>query len=135
MKITRETLQQIIKEEVAKARTYLDNLKDKYYDEIKLRPGVTQEQQKAMDFFNRYNKQQENIKQSQETFRQRTNELFNTDFKGFDFNVGEKRFRYGVNNSSEVAESQSDLTTFFKKFLTDGQFFSYSSAEPQASTL
>jgi hypothetical protein len=47
------------KEEVAKAKGFLEETKSKYYDEIKLRPGVTQDQQKAMDFFNRYNKQQE----------------------------------------------------------------------------
>ena len=39
------------KEEAAKAKDFLEGLKGKYYDEIKLRPGVTQEQQKALDFF------------------------------------------------------------------------------------
>ena len=52
------------KEEVAKAKGFLEGLKDKYYDEIKLRPGVTQEQQKAVDFFNRYNEEQQTIKQT-----------------------------------------------------------------------
>ena len=64
------------KEEVAKARTYLDDLKNKYYDEIKLRPGITQEQQKAMDFFNRYNKQQEQAEQLHTQFKQSTKQLF-----------------------------------------------------------
>ena len=63
------------KEEVAKARTYLDDLKVKYYDEIKLRPGVTQEQQKAMDFFNRYNKQQEHAEQLHTEFKKRTKQI------------------------------------------------------------
>jgi len=36
------------KEEIAKAKNFLEETKKKYYDEIKLRPGVTQEQQKAM---------------------------------------------------------------------------------------
>jgi hypothetical protein len=52
-----------LKEEVAKARGYMEDLKSKYYEEIKLRPGVTQEQQKATDFFNRYNKEQDVLKQ------------------------------------------------------------------------
>ena len=47
------------KEAVAEARGHLEDLKKRYYEEIKLRPGVTQEQQKAMDFFNRYNTEQE----------------------------------------------------------------------------
>ncbi len=107
------------KEEIAEAKNFLEETKKKYYDEIKLRPGVTQEQQKATEFFNRYNKEQEVAKQKHETFKARTNDYFNKDFKGFDFNLGEKKFRYGVKDSGEVAESQSDLTTFFKKFLNE----------------
>jgi hypothetical protein len=105
------------KEAVASAKQDLENRKTKYYAEIKNRPGVTQEQQKAMDFFNRYNKQQEDIKQSQETFRQRTNDLFNTDFKGFDYNVGDKRFRYKVKDPKAVADSQSNIENFVSRFL------------------
>ena len=107
------------KEEIAEAKNFLEETKKKYCDEIKLRPGVTQEQQKATEFFNRYNKEQEVAKQKHETFKARTNDYFNKDFKGFDFNLGEKKFRYGVKDSGEVAESQSDLTTFFKKFLNE----------------
>ena len=75
------------KEEVAKAKTYLEDLKQKYYDEIKLRPGVTQEQQKAMDFFNRYQEEQTKAEQLHEDFKLKTNNLFNEDFKGFDIKL------------------------------------------------
>ena len=107
------------KEEVAKAKGFLDELKGKYYDEIKLRPGVTQEQQKAVDFFNRYNEEQQVIKQRTEDFQNRTKSLFNQDFKGFDFSLGEKKFRYGLKDNSSVAETQSDLSNFVKKFLNE----------------
>ena len=107
------------KEEVAKAKTFLEDLKSKYYDEIKLRPGVTQEQQKAMDFFNRYNKEQEKSKKQHENFKATTKKFFSEDFKGFDFNLGEKRFRYGVQNPSQVADVQSDLSNFVGKFLNE----------------
>jgi len=107
------------KEEIAKARKFLDETKSKYYDEIKLRPGVTQEQQKAMDFFNRYNKEQEIANKRHESFQRRTNEMFASEFKGFEFNLGDKKFRYNVNNVSDVAEKQSNLNTFVKKFLNN----------------
>jgi len=87
------------KEEIAKAKTFLEETKKKYYDEIKLRPGVTQEIQK------RYDK-----------FKKDTKNYF-TDFKGFDFNVGEKQFKYNVNNVDSVVENQSALANFVKKFL------------------
>jgi len=105
------------KEAVASARQDLESRKNKYYAEIKQRPGVTQEQQKAMDFFNRYNKQQETIKQTQEDFQRRTKSLFNTDFKGFDYNVGDKKFRYKVQDPSKIAETQANISNFVEKFL------------------
>jgi len=105
------------KEEIAKAKNFLEETKSKYYDEIKLRPGVTQDQQKAMDFFNRYNEEQETAKQKHQEFLQKTKNLLNNDFKGFDFSVGEKKFRYGVKNVDNVVKEQSDISTFIGKFL------------------
>jgi len=107
------------KEEVAKAKSYLESLKDKYYAEIKLRTGVNPEQQKATDFFNRYNEEQELSKVNQERFRSQTDELLNSEFKGFDFKVGEKKFRYGVKDPVKVADNQKDISTFIKTFLND----------------
>ncbi len=105
------------KEEVAKAKDYLEDLKQKYYDEIKMRPGVNQEQQKAMDFFNRYNKQQEQAEQLHEDFKLKTKKLFSEDFKGFDFQVGEKRYKYNIQNRDKVAENQSNINNLIGKFL------------------
>ena len=107
------------KEEVAKAKSYLDSVKDKYYAEIKLRPGINPEQQKATDFFNRYNEEQELSKVNQERFHSQTDELLNSEFKGFDFKVGEKKFRYGIKDPVKVADNQKDISTFIKTFLND----------------
>ena len=105
------------KEEIAKAKNFLEETKSKYYDEIKLRPGVTQEQQKAMDFFNRYNKEQQIAEKHHESFKNKTNSYFTDNFEGFDFDLGEKKFRYKISNANDVAEKQSNLNTFVKKFL------------------
>ena len=110
-----------LKEEAAKARKYLENQKSKYYEEIKAGSKLTTEQQKAVDFFNRYNKdskaQQEATEFTTKAFRQRTDAVFNNEFKGFDFNVGDKKFRYNVKNINEVKETQSDLNNFVNKFV------------------
>ena len=105
------------KEEIAKAKNFLEDLKSKYYAEIKLRPCITQEQQKAMDFFNRYNEDQAANQAKHERFVSKTKTLFNEDFKGFDFKLGDKKFRYGVKDPSNVADNQSDISNFIKKFL------------------
>lgn len=105
------------KEEVAKARNFLEQTKSKYYDEIKLRPGVTQEQQKAMDFFNRYNEDQKVAQTQHEEFVSKTNNYFTENFKGFDFKVSDKKYRYGVQDPSKLAKEQSNINNFVGKFL------------------
>ena len=105
------------KEEIAKAKNFLEGLKSKYYKEIKLRPGVTQDQQKAMDFFNRYNEEQKMVQEQHGRFKQRTDSFFNKEFKGFNFDVGQKKFRFKVANTTNVAKNQSDLTNLVGKFL------------------
>ena len=106
------------KEEVAKARTFLNDTKDKYYDDIKLKsPTLTEDQTKASDFFNRYKEDQERNVANHDKFKAKTNELLNENFEGFDFSLGEKKFRYGVQNPSQIAEKQSDISNFIGKFL------------------
>ena len=107
------------KEEVAKAKNFLEDLKGKYYEEIKLRPGVTKEQQKATDFFNRYNEEQTYVETQHSKFKDDTKGFFSQDFKGFDFKIGEKNFRYGIQNAEVVADKQSNITNLVKKFLND----------------
>ena len=107
------------KEEVGKAKSFLENTKSKYYDEIKLRPGVTQEQQKATEFFNRYQEDQKIAEQQHLDFKSKTNDYFTNEFKGFDFNVGKKKFRYGLQDPNKVAENQSSINNFVGKFLDD----------------
>jgi hypothetical protein len=111
----------LFKEEVAQAKKQLQLKKDNYYKEIKAGNRLTPEAKEALDFFNRYNKeseQQEQITQIQrDAFNNKTNSLFNDKFKGFEYNVGDKRFRFNVKNVNNVKETQSDINNFTKKFL------------------
>jgi hypothetical protein len=109
------------KEEVAKAKGFLEETKVKYYDEIKLRSNVNPDTQKATDFFNRYNKQQEIAKQQHEQFQESTKQLFSDDFEGFDIKVGDKNYKYNIQNRDKVAENQSNINNLVGKFLdSDG---------------
>jgi len=110
-----------LKEQVANAKTQLEENKSKYYEDIKYGSKLTSEQQKAIDFFNRYNKeskgQQEVAKKQHDTFLNKTNQLFNEKFKGFEYEVGDKKFRFNVKNSDTIKDTQSDINNFVKKFL------------------
>ena len=105
------------KEEVAKAKNFLEETKSKYYDEIKLRPGVTQEQQKAMDFFNRYSEQQQKVQQQHSEFKKQTKSFFTNNFEGFDLKVGEKTYKYNIQNPEKIAETNSNIDNVLGKFL------------------
>ena len=112
-----------LKEQVADAKTQLEENKSKYYEDIKAGSKLTPDQQKAMDFFNRYNKESKESEriasESKSIFTEKTNKVFNDKFKGFEYNVGDKKFRFNVKNADEVKDTQSDISNFVKKFLDD----------------
>jgi len=112
-----------LKEQVANAKSHLDGQKSKYYEEVKAGSKLTNEQQKAINFFNRYNKESEENKKIADkqtnTFKLKTQQVFNDKFKGFEYNVGDKKYRFNVKNASEVKETQSDINNFVKKFLNE----------------
>ena len=116
------------KEQVAEAKAYLDRQKSKYYEEIKAGSKLTPEQQKAMDFFNRYNKESEQTQKTVEkqklVFNKKTQQVFNDKFKGFDYNVGDKTYRYSVKDAEQVKNTQSDINNFVGKFLDENNTMS-----------
>jgi len=111
------------REELAKAKSHLDGLKNNYYEEIKGGSKLLPEQKEAVDFFNRYKKENEEASKMAEhnvsTFNKKTENVFSKDFKGFEYSVGDKKFRFKVNNADEVKTNQSDINNFVKKFLND----------------
>ena len=112
-----------LKEQVANAKSHLDGQKSKYYEEVKAGSRLTSEQQKAINFFNRYNKESEENKKIADkqtnTFKLKTQQVFNDKFKGFEYNVGDKKYRFNVKNAGEIKETQSDINNFVKKFLNE----------------
>jgi hypothetical protein len=112
-----------LKEQVAEAKAYIDGQKSKYYEDIKAGSNLTQDQQEAISFFNEYNRESEQAQQVAEqqhtVFNQKTEQVFNDKFKGFEYNVGDKRYRFNVKDPNLVKESQSDITNFIKKFLNE----------------
>ena len=114
-----------VKEQVANAKSHLEGLKSKYYEEIKAGVKLTPDQKQAVDFFNRYNEESEsNLKIAEEqrsVFQSKTENLFNNEFKGFEYKVGDKKYRYNVKDANKVKDTQSDLNNFVGKFLDKKQ--------------
>ena len=111
------------KQALSEAKNHLDDLKSKYYSEIKAGSKLNPEQSKAVDFFNRYTKESEEAAKANERqtsrFKQESAKVFNEKFEGFDYSVGDKKYRFKVNNTGEVKETQGDINNFIKKFLNE----------------
>ena len=112
-----------LKEEVAKAKKFLTGMKDEYYKEVKLSSKLSKDQQDAINFYNEYNQKQTTANEIQQKqykqFEQTTNNVFNENFKGFDFRVGDKKYRYNVKDANAVKDYQSDISNFVKEFLDE----------------
>tara|TARA_R110001606_G_scaffold188545_1_gene336342 strand:- start:975 stop:2189 length:1215 start_codon:yes stop_codon:yes gene_type:complete len=111
-----------MKEQVAQAKLHLESVKSKYYEDIKSGAKLTKEQQEAIEHFNTHNEESEKNReiydQQKNAFESKTDNLFNDKFKGFEYNIGEKKFRFNVKDGAKVKETQSDINNFIKKFLT-----------------
>ena len=111
----------LYKEEVQRAKDHLNNMKSKYYEDIKAGSRLTPEQQNAVDFFNRYEKETKEssqlAKKQASVFQSKTDNVFNPEFKGFEYEVGEKKYRFNVKDAGKVKETQSDISNFTRKFL------------------
>ena len=111
------------KQALAEAKNHLDGLKSKYYDEIKMGSRLNPEQQKAVEFFNRYNKESEEAAKVAERqtsrFTQESEKVFSDKFEGFDYSVGDKKYRFKVKDAGQVKETQGDINNFIKKFLDE----------------
>ena len=112
-----------LKEEVAKAKKFLNGMKDEYYKEVKLGSKLSKDQQDAINFYNEYNQKQSaagEVQQKQyKQFEQSTNNVFNENFKGFDFKVGDKKYRYNVKDAAATKDYQSDISNFVREFLDE----------------
>ena len=109
------------KEEIAKAKSYLEGLKGKYYEEVKLGSKLSPDQQKAVEFFNTYNTEHSEQQKMQEKqtahFNNETNKVFSEEFKGFDFKVGDKKYRFNIKDKQETKYKQADILNVFNKYI------------------
>jgi len=112
-----------MKEQVAQAKLHLESVKSKYYEDIKMGAKLTEEQQGAIQFFNKYNEESEQNRvigeKQSEVFKMKSDKVFGDNFKGFEYNVGDKKFRFNVKDKQNVRETQGDINNFIKKFLTE----------------
>jgi hypothetical protein len=77
----------------------------------------------AIEFYNNYKEEQDSsqqlAQQQRSVFEQKTNELFADSFKGFEYKVGDKKYRFNVKDVNNVKNTQSDINSLVSKFVND----------------
>ena len=107
------------KEELYNAQNHFKTSREKYYADLKLRKqeSVDPEYAKAMEYYQSSLKKNEDHSNLQQTFLKKTDDVFSDKFKGFDFKVGENKYRFKVDDAKKVKEYQSDMSNFVGEFL------------------
>ena len=110
------------KRELAKARKFFTEQKDKYKIPLESsRDGLSDDQEKKLSDYNKYIEESKTIAESNEKrydyFLNRTKEVFNNEFKGFEFEVGEKKINYKPGTADELMNKQSDVNNFVSKYV------------------
>lgn len=107
------------KERLYEAQKFFNNSKDKYYAELKLRKqnDIPDDYKEAYAFYNEAKEYEEKATKAKEVFDTKSEKFFKDEFKGFDFKVGEKKYRFKIENTEKVKNSQSSIENFIKPFL------------------
>ena len=109
----------LFEDELFEAQKYLNNRKEKYYADLKLRQDIPQEYREAYEFQNKQKQATEQQDALVEDFQNKTAKVFGDEFKGFDFKVGDKKYRYKVSDPKKVQDFQSDIGNFVNGFVGD----------------
>jgi hypothetical protein len=117
------------KKELAKAKEFFENYKESYRTPVESAgSAIPNEEKENYESYKKYvqdsqNQQQESLRKS-EYFQKKTEELFSNEFKGFDFNVGDKTIKFLPGDISETKKAQSDVMNFISKFLDENGMIS-----------
>jgi hypothetical protein len=110
------------KEELYKARNHFEGLKEKYKAPLESSAtSIPENYKEAFNFYSEYKEQSEQEKQLQQRnasiFKEKTEQLFNQEFKGFEFNIGDKKQVFKPGDLSAFKNEQLDISNFFNKHL------------------
>ena len=111
--------QVLFKEELYNAKKYFNDSKSKYYADLKLskQNDIPDEYVNALEYYKEQQSEKENWNKQQKSFLEKTEKVFDNNFKGFDFQVEDKKFRFKIDNKEKVKEYQSDLKNFINEFI------------------
>jgi hypothetical protein len=112
------------KKAIAEAKNYFNSQKEKYKLPLESSGmGLSQEEKEEFEAYRQYTKQSKTIEEESNRkrrwFDQKTEEVFSKDFKGFEFDINDKKILFAPASGSELKSAQSSPLNFVNKFLDD----------------
>jgi hypothetical protein len=109
---------------IAEAKKYFNNQKEKYKLPLESSMGLVSDEEKLMyDSYKQYISEAKTIEEEttrkRKWFDQKTDEVFSKDFKGFEFNINDKRITFSPGDANELKRSQATPQNFINKFLDE----------------
>jgi hypothetical protein len=111
------------KKVLSKARKHFEKQKEYYKQPLESSGSLTQEQGEELDAYRKYiesaKTQKQETERRQTWFTEKTNELFNGEFKGFEFNLNDKNVSFKPGSAEELKKLHSNPMNFVMKYLDD----------------
>jgi rubrerythrin len=112
------------KKVLAEAKKYFNSQKEQYKMPLESRMGFVPDAEKEVyESYKQYTQQAKTIEEEnnrkRQWFDQKTNEVFNGEFKGFEFSVNDKKFTFAPGDANELKKNQATPQNFINKFLDD----------------
>lgn len=125
-----------MKRELAKAKDYFEKQKESYKVPLESSGFVPEAEKEQYEAFKSQAQQARELEQEQskrsEFYRQKTTELFNDDFKGFDFSIGDQKVAYKPAEGKTMLEKQTDMSSFFQSFVDENGYIKDAAAYHRA---
>jgi len=112
------------KKAVAEAKKFFNSQKEKYKIPLESSGGlISEEEKETYESYKQYTQQAKTIEEENERkrswFDQKTNEVFSNEFKGFEFEIEDKKVTFNPGDRSELKKLQSTPANFINKFLDE----------------
>ena len=109
---------------IAEAKSFLNQEREKYKVPLESRMGnVSQQDKEELEAYKQYIANAKSIEEEnqrkKEWFEKQTNDLFNQEFKGFEFNIDDKSLKFSPGDTSELKKLHSNPANFISKYLDE----------------
>jgi len=112
------------KKTIAKAKKYFNEQKEKYRVPLESsRSSISESEAKDLEAYKQYIESsktyEEELQRKRDWFFKKTDNVFGSEFKGFEFTLDDKKVTYSPGDATELKKAQSDPNNFIGKFLNE----------------